>query len=83
MILPVPRLVFVPFEWNGAKWVKRDDIPRFKEPEEALQWAWANPEALTRDGKPVYWQWIECHEPEFIKEFLRGVGTPEWLTLKH
>ena len=83
MTARIPTTVFVPFSWDGSKWIKRDDVPRFKEPAEALQWAWENPHAGTHEGQPTYLHWVECHEPAMIKEFLRGVGTTEWLTLRH
>ena len=84
MTLRTPKTVFVPFEFGPGKrppGIKRDDLPRFKEPEEAAQYLLDNPTVSWRDGKPVFLQWQERHEPELIKEFLRGVGTPEWLTL--
>jgi hypothetical protein len=80
--LHIPNTVFVPFEWNGTDWVKRDDIPRFKEPEEAMQWLFDNPTKGVRGNKPVLLRWYEVHEPALIHEYLRGVGTPEWLTLR-
>jgi hypothetical protein len=83
VILHIPNTVFVPFEWNGNHWVKRDDLPRFKEPEEAAQYLLDNPTVSRRDGKPVFLQWREHHESALIHEYLRGVGTPEWLTLRH
>ena len=75
--------VFVPFEYVDGKWVKRDDLPRFKEPEEAVQHLFNNPQISTRDGKPVFLQWQERDEPSLVREYLRGVGTPEYLALKH
>ena len=83
MILHIPRAVFVPFEYLNGKWVKRDDLPRFKEPEEAAQHLFNNPQISMRDGKPVFLQWQERDEPSLVHEYLRGVGTPEYLTLKH
>ncbi len=83
MIWRVPRAVFVPFEYVDGKWVKRDDLPRFKEPEEAAQYLLDHPTVSMRDGKPVYLQWQERDEPSLIQEYLRGVGTPEWLLLRN
>lgn len=77
MTLRIPKTVFVPFEWTGTQWIKRDDLPRFKEPEEAQQYFTTNWNVCFRDGKPVNLHWIECHEWSMIKEFLRGVGTRE------
>jgi hypothetical protein len=92
VILRAPKCVFVPFEWMGRywngtdwadRWVKRDDLPRFLEPEEAAQYLLDNQAVSYRDGKPVFLQWQERDEPALIQEYLRGVGTPEWLTLRH
>jgi hypothetical protein len=83
VILRVPKFVFVPLEYVNGKWSKRDDLPRFKEPEEAAQYLLGNPQISMRDGKPVFLQWQERDEPSLIQEYLRGVGTPEYLTLKH
>lgn len=77
MTLLTPKTVFVPFEWNGTKWVKRDDLPRFKEPEEAQQYFTVNSHVCFRNGQPIMLSWIECHEWSMIKEFLRGVGSRE------
>lgn len=82
MTLHVPKAVFVPFEWDGTRWVKRDDLPRFKEPEEAVQYGYAHPEISFRDGKPVPLQWQERDEWSLRLEYIRGVGTPEWLSLR-
>jgi hypothetical protein len=79
----IPSSVFVPFEWTGKEWTKRDDLPRFKEPEEAHEYfTVTNPSCTFRDGKPVMVQWIECREYGAIKEYLLGVGTPEWLSMR-
>lgn len=75
MTVLIPKTVFVPFEWDGSKWIKRDDLPRFKEPEEAIQHWTAHPEILRRNGAHVFLQWVECHEWLFIKEFLKGLGS--------
>jgi len=86
VILRIPRAVFVPFEFGPDKrppGIKRDDLPRFKEPEEAVQYLLDHPEISRRDGKPVFLQWQERDEPALVHEYLRGVGTPEWLSLKH
>ena len=83
MIWRVPKCVFVPFEYLNGKWTKRDDLPRFREPEEAAHYLLNNPKASRRDGDPVFLQWQERDEPSLIQEYLRGVGTPEYLTLKH
>lgn len=83
MIAHVPRAVFVPFEYVNGKWVKRDNLPRFKEPEEAAQYLLDHPHVSLRDNKPVFLQWQERDEPSLVHEYLRGVGTPEYLTLRH
>lgn len=83
MIQRIPKCVFVPLEYIDSKWAKRDDLPRFLEPEEAAQYLLDHPQISMRNGKPVYLQWQERDEPSLIQEYLRGVGTPEYLTLKH
>ncbi len=83
MSLRIPKQVFVPFEWDGMRWVKRDDLPRFKEDYECAIYLRDHPEVSFRDGKPVPLNWIERDEPSLIHEYLRGVGTAEWKLLKH
>lgn len=83
MIQRIPKFVFVPFEYVSGQWTKRDDLPRFREPEEAAQYLLDNPRISMRAGIAVFLQWQERDEPSLIKEYLRGVGTPEYLTLQH
>jgi len=78
-LFAIPRAVFTPFEWDGYKWVKRDDLPRFREPEEAVQYGYEHPKINYRDGKQVFLQWQERDEKVFINEFLQGVGQPKVL----
>lgn len=80
-LFAVPKMVFVPFEWDGHKWIKRDDLPRFREPEEAAQYLLNNQKISFRDGAQVFLQWQERDEPIFINEYLRGLGAD--LTIKH
>lgn len=78
MTVLIPKVVFVPFEWDGKKWNKVDDLPRFKEPEEVAQYIMANNHVCFRDHKPrTGLRWVECNDTSLIKEFLRGVGTKE------
>lgn len=84
MIGHIPRAVFVPFEYANGHWVKRDDLPRFLEPEEAAQYLFDHPRiSLRGDTGQVFLQWQERDEPSLVHEYLRGVGTPEYLALKH
>lgn len=83
MIAHIPRAVFTPFEYLNGSWVKRDDLPRFKEPEEAAQYLFDNQHISMRNGQKVFLQWQERDEPSLVHEYLRGVGTPEYLALKH
>lgn len=78
-----PTSVFVPFEWWRGSWLKRDDLPRFKEPQEAAQYLIDTPAVSFRNGRPVLLQWQERTESVLIEEYVRGVGTPEYLSLKH
>lgn len=82
MTFRIPKMVFVPFEWDGNRWVKRDDLPRFREDYEAALYLTEHPEISFRDGKPVPINWIERDEWALVQEYLRGVGTPEWLSLR-
>jgi hypothetical protein len=84
-IFQVPKSVFVPLEFDTQtrKWSKRDDLPRFREPEEAAQYIVDHPTLFHKDGKPVFIQWQERDEAVLIKEYLQGVGTLEWLSLRH
>jgi len=83
VIQRTPKFVFVPLEYLDGKWTKRDDLPRFLEPEEAAQYLFDHPQVSTRAGKPVFLQWQERDEPSLVHEYLRGVGTPEWLLLRN
>ena len=74
-LFKVPKTVFVPFQWNGYRWVKRDDLPRFKEPEEAAQYLLDNPNVSFQDGHRVFLQWQERNEYELISEYLLGLGS--------
>lgn len=77
-----PRLVLVPFEYTGGTdWAKRDDLPRFREIEEALLYMQTHPEIHFRDGQPVRLIWVESDRWDFIDEYVKGVGTVEWLQL--
>jgi hypothetical protein len=78
-----PKMVFVPFEWDGKRWIKRDDLPRFKEDYDCAIYLRDHPEINFREGKPVPLSWIERNEGVLIDEFLRGIGTPEWKLLRH
>lgn len=78
-LFKVPKTVFVPSEWNGHKWAVRNDLPRFREPEEAAQFLHNNPKISTRNNTPVFLQWQERDEQIFINEFLQGVGQPKVL----
>jgi hypothetical protein len=89
-LFTIPKCVFVPLQWTGKywdgekwkdRWVKRDDLPRFREPEEAAQYIINNPRTFFHEGKPAFIQWQERDERALIDEFMRGVGTPEWLSL--
>jgi|HubBroStandDraft_3_1064219.scaffolds.fasta_scaffold83539_2 hypothetical protein len=80
-LFKVPKAVFVPFEWDGRKWVVRNDLPRFREPIEAAQYLMDYPEiSFTQDKQQVYLQWQERNEQMFINEYLQGVGTTEQLS---
>lgn len=81
-LFKTPKSVFVPFEWGGHKWFKRDDLPRFRESEQAARYLLANPDISFRKGKPVYLQWQERDERELVDEYMRGVGTPEYASLR-
>lgn len=84
--------VFVPFELQpNGQWKKRDDLPRFLEPEEVIQYLGRNPQVSYRWNGPieerhrghtrrveVVLEWREHSEPDLIKEFTDGVGTPEF-----
>jgi hypothetical protein len=74
-ILNLPAVVFVPFEWDGQRWVKRDDLPRFFEPKDAIDYINDHQEISTRNGKPVPLEWVEHSEHEYVMEYVRGIGT--------
>jgi hypothetical protein len=77
------RTVLVPFEWNGKTWEKRDDLPRFIETMEVITYLTDHPEISSRKDPasqyrmvPVRLEWREHSEPDLIREWIDGVGTP-------
>jgi hypothetical protein len=88
MKLSLPTSVFVPFEWNGKTWEKRDDLPRFVHTNEVIKYLTTHPEKSFRK-RPFFMvpehirlEWREHSERDLIKEFTDGVGTPAWLEKK-
>lgn len=79
MIIQKPKTVFVPFEieWmsKGVQEKKRNDLPRFLEPREIVQYLAENPLVSYRDGRRVYLEWREHSEKDLIDEYIAGVGT--------
>ena len=69
-MLCTPTSVFVPFTWTGKEWVKLDDIPRFLEPGECIEYLSLHPEL---SGRHIDWQ--ERSEKSLIQEYVQGVGT--------
>lgn len=83
VILIGVKSVFVPFENRGSQgWVKRDDLPRFLTSKEALTFIQLHPEHSFRNGRMVELQWREHDERVLIREYVEGVGTPDY-NLKH
>lgn len=78
MLLKTPRSVFVPFELQGRKEIKRDDLPRFIEPEEIIQYLTNNPGISHRNGHRVLIEWREHSERDLIDEYIAGVGTSKF-----
>ena len=79
MILIGVKSVFVPFENRGkAGWVKRDDLPRFLTAKEVVDFIRLNPEITFVDGKLIELNWREHDEREAIREYVGGVGTPQY-----
>ena len=76
------RAVFVPFEKRRDQWIKRDDLPRFLQSKQAVEYIRDHPEISYRDYQgqnwPVVLEWREHSEPDLIQEYIRGVGTPEF-----
>lgn len=74
--------VFVPFEKRRDQWVKRDDLPRFLRSKQAVDYIRDHPEISYRTFQgqnwPVILEWREHSEPDLIKEYARGVGSPEF-----
>lgn len=77
LINPV-LIVLVPFEITPSGSVKRDDLPRFVEPHEAIEFMKNNPSIHQRNGHPVHLQWIEHDEPWAIHEYYKEVGRAGW-----
>lgn len=78
LINPV-TVVLVPFEIRGQQQVKRDDLPRFVETQEVIDFMKNNPEIHQRQGRPVHLQWIEHDEAWALEEYHRGIGRKRWL----
>jgi hypothetical protein len=80
-----PRAVLVPFEWNGKTWEKRDDLPRFVETKEVIEYLTLHPEVSFRKRpffkapEHIRLEWREHFEPDLVKEWINGVGTADWL----
>lgn len=77
-IIKFPNAVFVPFEIQRKGEIKRDDLPRFLEPREVIQYLAAHPEVSTRRGLKVILEWREHSERDLIDEYLAGVGTEKF-----
>ncbi len=76
MILVPVSTVFVPFEHlGGDRWKKRDDLPRFLQPKEVIDFLTSHPEVSMRNGRYVRIDWREHSERDLIKEYTDGVGT--------
>lgn len=71
-------VVLVPFEVRGKELVKRDDLPRFIEPHEVIDFMKNNPSIHQRGGLPVHLQWIEHDEAWAIHEYYKEVGRAGW-----
>lgn len=80
--------VLVPFEWNGKTWEKRDDLPRFLESKEVIEYLCLHPEKSFRKvpfataPEHIRLEWREHSEPDLIREWVDGVGTTDWLNNK-
>ena len=74
LILTGPRAVFVPYEIQGRKKIKRDDLPRFEEPKEVILFLNRNPRINYRQGKKVQLEWLEHDEAWALAEFHKGIG---------
>jgi hypothetical protein len=77
--------VFVPFEVTEKGEIKRDDLPRFLTSGEAAMYMRRNAQRICwrKDGysgrwRPIRLKWDEHSEPDLIKEYVDGVGTPEF-----
>lgn len=87
--LVIPTAVLVPFEWNGKTWEKRDNLPRFLETKEVIDYLTTHPEKSFRRvpfqiaQEHIRLEWREHSEPDLIKEFTDGVGTPAWVEKKY
>lgn len=67
--LTIPTAVFVPFEWDGNDWQVVNNIPRFTEAQDCVQYITSHPELSNR-----HIDWHERTEKEFIDEYIKGVG---------
>lgn len=79
LINPVPW-VLVPYESIGSRKVKRNDLPRFKSPEDAMTFMKRYPEIHLREGFAVKLDWIQHDEDWALAEYHRGVGSQGWQT---
>lgn len=70
MRLALPTAVFVPFEFAGGTWFKRDDLPRFIETEEVIRYLQSHPRLSAH-----MLEWREHSEKDAIDEYVAGMGT--------
>lgn len=67
---PRPRSVFVPYELRGKLiWSKCDDLPRFTEPKQIIDYLQRNPNLSSR-----LLDWREEFSKEFIDEYVNYLG---------
>lgn len=89
MILVGVSSVFVPFEKiSEGDWKKRDDLPRFLTSREAMQYLYENNQRISwkrfeGTERFVQLEWREHSEPDLIKEYAEGVGTPKFNRRRH
>lgn len=76
------KSILVPFEKQGEKLIKRDDLPRFLTAKEVIHYLYYHPTVSWRTvgdrTERVTLNWEERSEPDLIKEYAEGVGTPEF-----
>ena len=66
-----PASVFVPYEMKTVLWERCNDLPRFTQPKQVIDYLGRNPQLANRRL-----DWREEFDADSIHEYMLGVGEP-------